>query len=184
VKLTRDGVELPGNNNMYLLHIPQDGIATVKTSIEPVESRWAVFADLGANIPNGTFGNAFNKGVSLNAGLEYMINAYVSAEGIFGYHHFGGKATGDLNVFQFTGGGKIYSSPFGGRNRAFVRAGVGGYHFTLGPSTNFGGYVGGGLLHEFNAHWGVEGIYTFHTVNTSGGATKFSTAQLGIRYVF
>ena len=175
--------------DFYKISIPNNGIGHVVTTVTAVESstakgKFAVFADIGAAIPNGTFGNAFNKGFSFNAGLEYIINPHISAEGIFGVHHFGGTLTGDLNVFQFTGGAKVYSSPFGGNNRVFARAGLGGYHFTVGPSTNFGGYVGGGLLHELNAHWGVEGVYTFHTVNTSGAASKFSTVQGGIRYLF
>jgi hypothetical protein len=68
-------------------------------------------------------------------------------------------------------------------NRLFIRAGLGGYHFTSG-TTNFGGYTGGGLLHEFNTHFGLEGVYTFHAVNTPGAATKFSTVQGGVRYAF
>lgn len=185
-ELTGPGLQKTGPGS-YQIHVPQDGTATVTANFEPEypgEDRFAVFADIGAAIPNGTFGNAFNKGFSFNAGLEYIVNPHFSAEGIFGVHHFGGTLTGDLNVFQFTGGAKVYSSPFGGNNRAFFRAGLGGYHFTVGPSTNFGGYVGGGLLHELNAHWGIEGVYTFHTVNTPGTATKFSTVQGGIRYLF
>jgi hypothetical protein len=150
----------------------------------PQKGHWAVFADLGAGIPHGTFSNAFDPGVSFNAGLEYIATPHFSAEGIVGVHHFGGKVAGSLNVIQFTAGGKVYLSPPSNPNRFFVRAGLGGYHFTVGSTTDFGGYVGGGLLHEFNAHWGLEGVYTFHTVNTSGAATKFSSVQGGIRYVF
>jgi hypothetical protein len=171
--VTPDHLPQPLDSNNVLAKVPP-----------PPSGKFAVFADLGAGIPNGTFGNAFSTGVSFNGGLEYILNPHFSAEGILGLHHFGGKLTGDLNVFQFTGGGKVYSSPFGGNNLAFVRAGLGGYRFSLGPSTSFGGYVGGGVLHKFDDHWGVEGVYTFHAVNTTGGATKFSTIQGGIRYVF
>jgi hypothetical protein len=143
--------------------------------------KFAIFADLGAAIPNGTFGNVVNTGFSFNGGLEYIVNSHFSAEGILGVHHFPGKIAGDVTAIQFTGGGKVYltNSP----NRAFARAGLGGYHFTSG-TTNFGGYFGGGLLHEFNAHFGLEGVYTFHVVNTPGTATKFSTVQGGVRYAF
>jgi len=185
-ELTGPGLQKTGPGS-YQIHVPQNGTARVTAKFEPEypgEDRFAVFADIGAAIPNGTFGNAFNTGFSFNAGLEYIVNQHFSAEGIFGVHHFGGTLTGDLNVFQFTGGAKIYSSPFHGNNRVFARAGLGGYHFTVGSSTNFGGYVGGGLLHELNANWGIEGVYTFHTVNTSGSATKFSTVQGGVRYLF
>ncbi|MBZ5521900.1 MAG: porin family protein [Acidobacteriia bacterium] len=153
---------------------------------EQRESKFAVFADLGVGIPNGAFGNVFNPGFSLNGGLEYIINPHFSAEGILGYHHFPSKGVGDVNVFQFGGGGKVYSPPIGNNNFLFARAGLGGYHFSFSPgsTTNFGGYVGGGLLHQFNSSWGLEGVYTFHTVNTPGTATRFSTVQGGVRYVF
>jgi len=70
-------------------------------------------------------------------------------------------------------------------NFAFARAELGGYHFSFSPgsTTNCGGYFGGGLLHQFG-NWGLEGVYTFHTVNTPGVATKFSTVQGGVRWVF
>ncbi len=143
--------------------------------------KFAVFADLGVAIPHGTLGNVVNTGVSFNAGLEYIFKPQVSFEGILGIHHFPGKIAGDTTAIQFTGGGKFYFMP--GPNRPFVRAGLGGYHFTSG-TTNFGGYFGGGWLHEFNAHFGVEGVYTFHAVNTPGTAAKFSTIQGGVRYAF
>jgi hypothetical protein len=147
----------------------------------PPGKKYAVFFDLGAAVPHGTFSKAVNSGPSFNAGLEFIATSHFSAEGIFGVHHFGSKGGGDINVFQFTGGGKLFFNP--GPNRVFARAGLGGYHFSPG-STNFGGYVGGGLLHEFNAHFGVEGVYTFHIVNTPGAAARFSSVQGGIRYVF
>jgi len=164
--------------------LPQKLDASNEVAKVPPPGRWAIFLDAGTNVPHGTFGNAFNKGVSFNAGLEYILNAHVSAEGIFGYHHFGGKTTGDLNVFQFTAGGKIYSSPFGGNNRAFVRAGLGGYHFTVGSTTNFGSYVGGGWLHELGPHLGLEVAYTAHGTKTPVQATWFSSVQGGVRWVF
>lgn len=156
------------------------------TTIEAQESRagkFAVFADLGAGIPNGAFGNAFNPGISFNGGLEYIVNPHFSVEGILGFHHFGGKFTGDLNVVQFSGNAKVYLTSTGPW-RPFVNGGAGGYHFNLGSTTEFGGNFGGGVLYEIDPHWGVQGSYNFHAVNTSGGATKFSTIQGGIRYVF
>ena len=147
----------------------------------PVAGRFAVFADLGVAIPHGTLGNVADPGVSFNAGLEYIVKPNFSAEGIIGVHHFSGKVGTGTTAIQFTGGGKFYFMP--GPNRPFVRAGLGGYHFTSG-TTNFGGYFGGGWLHEFNAHFGVEGVYTFHSVNTPGTAAKFSTIQGGVRYAF
>jgi hypothetical protein len=143
--------------------------------------RFVVFFDIGAAVPHGTFSTAFDSGVSFNAGLEYAATSHFSLEGIFGAHHFPGKIAGDTTAIQFGGGGKAFLAA--GPNKPFVRAGIAGYHFTS-ATTEFGGYVGGGLLHEFNAHLGLEAAYTFHAVNTSGSAAKFSTFQVGLRYVF
>src|SRR5260370_19621820 len=118
---------------------------------------FAVFADLGAGIPQGTLGNAVSPGVSFNAGLEYMAKSNFSAEGILGIHHFTHKVTSDVTTLQFTGGGKVYM--LNGRYRPFVRVGLGGYHFSSG-TTNFGGYVGGGLLHVFHLQLGVDLLVT------------------------
>jgi hypothetical protein len=174
---------------VYRLAVPQDGVATVITEVQPQEpgvtppgnGKYAIFADLGVAIPHGNFSTAFDPGVSFNAGLEYIVNTHFSAEGIFGAHHFPGKFGIDVNAYQFTGGGKVFFNP--GPNRVFARAGLGGYHFDLG-TTNFGGYVGVGVLHEFNARLGLEGVYNFHTVNTPGSSSQFSTIQGGLRYVF
>ena len=174
---------------LYLMEVKPGEEGTVITTITANEAsgggpnlnKFAVFADLGAAIPNGTLSSVVNTGFSFNGGLEYIVNSHFSAEGILGVHHFSGKIAGDVTAIQFTGGAKVYltNSP----NRLFVRSGLGGYHFTS-ATTNFGGYFGGGFLHEFNAHFGLEGVYTFHAVNTPGTATKFSTIQGGVRYAF
>jgi len=149
----------------------------------PFAGKLAVFLDLGAGIPHGTFSNAFNTGFSLNAGLEYLISSHVSAEGIFGYHHFPGKIAGDVNVYQFSGNAKVYLTPLPNKLRPFVNGGIGGYKFSPG-SSYFGGNFGGGLLYELTSQLGLQSSYNFHTVNTPVAATKFSTLQGGIRFVF
>jgi len=183
VKLTGIGLG-SSTENVYPLHISQDGVATVNTRIEPEESgtgKFAVFLDVGAGIPHGTFGNFFNTGFSLNTGLEYIATSHFSVEGIFGYHRFPAKITGDLNLYQFSVNGKAYLTS--GTLRPFVDGGVGAYKFSPGP-TKFGGNVGGGVLYSLTSRVGLEGVYNFHVINTPGAATKFSTLQGGIRFVF
>lgn len=185
VRLTGIGLE-PPTGNAYPLHISQDGVATVNTSINPTENRWAVFFDAGAGIPHGTFGSAFNTGFSLNTGLEYLLTSYASVEGIFGYHHFPGTITSDLNVYQFSANAKLYwrTYTWGGHPvRLFVNFGPGGYKFGSG-STYGGGNVGAGLLYEFRPTIGLQGSYNLHAFNGPAGATEFSTFQGGIRFVF
>jgi hypothetical protein len=184
VKLTGIGLGSP-TGNVYSLRIPLDGVATVNTSIEPEEqgvSRVALFLDAGAGIPHGTFDNFFNAGFSLNAGFEYIATSHFSAEGIFGYHRFPAKIGSALDFYQFSANGKFYLTS-SGPLRPFVSGGIGGYKFSPG-STYFGGNFGGGILYELGPHWGLQASYNFHTVNTPGAATKFSTVQGGIRFVF
>jgi len=184
VKLTGIGLGSP-TGNVYSLRIPLNGVATVNTSIEPEEqgvSRVALFLDAGAGVPHGTFSSAFNTGFSLNAGLEYIATSHFSAEGIFGYHRFPAKIGSALDLYQFSANGKFYLTS-SGPLRPFVNGGIGGYKFSPG-STYFGGNFGGGILYELGPHWGLQASYNFHTVNTPGAATKFSTVQGGIRFEF
>jgi len=187
-------VAVPGQENTYQIHVPQEGVATVTTFAEPEEGggsgpggpgRFALFLDAGGNFPHGTFGQAFDHGFSLNAGLEYILASHFSVEGIFGYHRFPGTITPDLNIYQFSGNGKVYLTT--GTFQPFVNGGVGGYRFSIGSgssSTYFGGNVGGGVLYNLTSRFGLQGSYNFHVVNTPVEATKFSTAQGGIRFVF
>jgi hypothetical protein len=155
---------------------------TTKTRKQLQGAKVAVFLDAGVGVSHGTFGNAFNTGFSLNAGLEYIVTSHFSAEGIFGYHHFPAKVGSALDLYQFSANGKYYLTS-SGPTRPFVNAGIGGYKLSPG-STYFGGNFGGGVLREFTPHWGLQVSYDFHAVNTPGTATKFSTIQGGIRYVF
>jgi opacity protein-like surface antigen len=110
-----------------------------------------------------------------------IILKYATADGI-GCHRFPAKIGSALDLYQFSANGKYYltsSGPF----RPFVNGGIGGYKFS-GNSTYFGGNFGGGILYELGPHWGLQGSYNFHAVNTPGAATKFSTVQGGIRFVF
>jgi len=142
----------------------------------------AVFLNLGAGIPHGTFSSAFNTGFSLNAGLEYIATSHFSVEGLFGYDRFPANVGNPLDLYQFSANGKLYLTS-SGPLRPFVNGGIGGYKFS-GNSTYFGGNLGAGVLREFGPHWGLQASYNFHAINTPGAATKFSTVQGGLRFVF
>jgi hypothetical protein len=160
----------------------QDLEPNLSTTI-PSPNKLAVFLDLGAGIPHGTFSNFFNPGFSFNAGLEYMINPHFSAEGIFGYHHFPGKVSSSVNLYQISANSKAYFTAPPNNVRPFVNGGVGAYKFSPG-STRFGGNLGVGVLYEVTPRFGLQGSYNFHMVNTPGTATRFSTLQGGVRFVF
>ncbi len=58
------------------------------------------------------------------------------------------------------------------------------FHTRSRPPVHFGGNFGAGLLFNLTSRVGLEGSYNFHAVNTPVAATKFSTLQGGIRFVF
>jgi hypothetical protein len=178
--LTRD----PDDKDTYRLGVPQEGVVDVSVKFQPDEpagtNKLALFLDAGAAIPHGSFGSAFNKGFSFNAGLEYTAHPHFSVEGIFGYHHFPGTITSALNLYQFSANGKAYLT--NGPLRPFVNGGVGAYKFGSG-STYFGGNVGGGVLYSITSRVGLQGSYNFHAIKTPV-TTEFSTVEGGIRVVF
>jgi hypothetical protein len=146
--------------------------------------KFAIYVDAGLGIPTGTpFSTLFKAGFDLNAGVEYSFNHHVSAEGIFGYHHFPANVGSSLNIYQTSVNAKVYLLP--GMLRPFLNAGIGGYFLSPG-STQFGGNTGAGLLFEIpkHPHFGIQGSYNFHAIQTPGSTTKFSTFQGGVRYVF
>lgn len=187
VKFSGRGLE-EVTDDRYRLRAPYDGVAKVTTNAEPEEQKnlasgkFAVFGDIGLNIPHGTFGSTFNTGISLNAGLEYIATAHLSAEGIYGYHHFPASGRGSLDLHQFSVNGAVYLTS-DGPIRPFLNAGIGGYKADPG-STYFGGNFGGGILYDLTSHWGLRADYNLHALNTPGSVTKFSTIQFGLRFAF
>lgn len=155
------------------------------TTVPPPSShtKLAVFLDLGAGFPNGTFANAVKTGFSVNVGLEYMATSHVSAEGIFGYHHFPGKFGGDVTVDQFSLNVKIYLTAPSSNVRPFFTGGMGTYKFNQ-DSTHVGANVGTGILFRLSPRVGIQGSYNFHNVGTPAVVTRFSTVQGGLRLVF
>jgi hypothetical protein len=161
------------------------GQAVLAPFIPPPPSRpkkLAAFVDLGIAIPRGTFANAFDNGFSFNAGLEYMINANLSAEGVFGYHRFTGETAGSVKICQWSANVKKYVHLLPNPFRPFVRGGIGVYHFSPGRS-DFGANAGCGVLYDWTPRFGLQGSCSFHFVHTPAAATRFSTIQGGIRIV-
>lgn len=149
-----------------------------------VAGKLALFLDVGAGFPHGTFSNGFDTGFNLDAGVEVLLHPRLSAEAIFGYHRFPASTTGHLDLYQYSANAKVYlllppTAPL----RVFVNGGVGAY--TLSPgSTYVGGNLGAGISYDLTEHLGLQVSYGFHTVNTPSSATRFSTLQAGLRYAF
>jgi len=148
----------------------------------PTAGTFRFFIDIGPNFPHGSFGNGTDGKFSINAGVERFLTADWSVEGIFGYHRFDSIFVSNPHILQLSVDAKRYFgiAPW----HWFVDAGVGAYRFDPGNTTKFGGNAGGGVLYDVNANWGIEGVYQFHTVSTSGSSTQFSTLQAGVRIRF
>lgn len=146
-------------------------------------SNFAVFGDVGAALPHGSFGNAFNTGFSVNTGLEYMFNSNFSAVGTFGYNRFPFVISSiHTDIYQVSANAKGYLTTPPNKLRPFVNGGVGAYVFSS-ATVRFGGNIGGGLLYEITPKWGVQGSYNYHIINTSG-TVRYSTLQGGVRFRF
>lgn len=182
--------------NFYLIKVPNNGKATVSTTIEAVEpgivnppgfKRWGLSLHAGLSIPHGNFNTFYNPGPNFGFDLEYRITPTFSLEGIYGFHHFNGDNFGlftvsDVNVHQLSLNGKVYggTAPV----RPFFNFGGGAYVFTPGANTHGGLNVGGGFQFAVTPNFAVDTMYNFHNVFTSGSSTQFSTIQGGVRFRF
>ncbi len=177
--------------NWYRIHVGPSGVATVRPVIEALEpanssgpnpgtGKLRFFLDAGPNFPHGDLGDAVDGRYSVNAGLEGFVAANTSIEGIVGYHAFKSPFISNPHIWQLSANVKQY---FGaGPLHFFINGGAGGYRFDPGSTTKFGGNVGAGLLWDISSTWGLEAVYNFHAVSTSGSNTEFSTLQIGIRH--
>ena len=47
-----------------------------------------------------------------------------------------------------------------------------------------GGNLGAGVLYEATPHFGLQGSYNFHAINTPGTSVRLSALQGGVRILF
>jgi len=149
---------------------------------DPDLGKFAVFGEVGVAVPHGDINTFLDPGLSLNAGLEYMITPQFSAEGMFGYQRFSNFFSGNTSLYQLSANGKFYLVDHSTKVRPFINGGVGDYVTNSGTS-HFGGNVGGGVLYEATPHFGIQGSYNFHAFN-AGDTARFSTIQGGVRWRF
>jgi hypothetical protein len=177
--------------NFYRIKkVPNGGAVNVVTTITAVEpggsgggpgtGKFRVFLDAGPNFPHGDLNKAVDGRYSVNAGLEGFVASNTSIEGILGYHAFKSPVISNPRIWQLSVNVKQYFGP--GPLHFFINGGAGGYRFDPGNTTKLGGNVGAGLLWDISSTWGLEAVYNFHAVSTSGSNTEFSTLQVGIRH--
>jgi von Willebrand factor type A domain len=141
---------------------------------------WRVFIDAGPNFPLSALSNRADGGLSINAGLERRLSNRWSAELILGHHNFEGIQ--DPRMWQFSIGGKFWFNT--GTLRPFLGLSAGAYLLEPGTTTRAGGSAAGGVLFELTPRLGIEGVYSYHVVNTEHDSLSFAALQAGIRFSF
>jgi opacity protein-like surface antigen len=174
---------VPNAPNWYKIAVSNNGTAKITTTIKTIERKFAISARLGRNFPHGDFNTIIDQGLSLNVGLEYMMNRNLSVEAVFGYHTFAeGDFVDSVDILQFSINGR-YFYPFMGRVRAFINSGVGFYKIDPGD-TEFGFNVGTGFDFYISNQFSLEAAYNYHNIKVGDGYYRFSTAQGGFRFRF
>lgn len=142
----------------------------------------ALIAGLGASLPNGSFGNNYDGGLSVSIGLEYIFSSSWSLEATLSGHRFRGQgAARDVDITQFGLNAKAYLSA--APLRWFTTAGVASYRFDPGQSRT-GVNAGLGLQYEITPQWSLEGRYSLHSVSGNASNSLFATATVGLRLAF
>jgi hypothetical protein len=145
--------------------------------------RFAVFASLGGNVPNGNFGNFFDSGFSAQLGLEYRFLNRFAVEGSFGYDRSGLSTSSILDLERFRGSGNLKFYPVTGTFQLGIFGGGGVYKFDPGD-TRGGVNIGVGAEYRVTTSISVEAIYNFHNVFTPVSNVRYSNLQGGLRFRF
>jgi hypothetical protein len=169
--------------NFYKIAVPNNGVATVTTTIEAVEPRpLALSLNAGVSIPHGTFSAAHDPGFGFTLDGKRQLNSTFAIVGLLGYHRFEGVGTNpDLDLYHASGG--LEAALTSGPVAVVADAGGGVYHFSPG-STDPGAHAGIGLEFEVSLELELGVWYRAHTVFTSGSNTTFSSIQAGGRLRF
>ena len=176
--------KINGNDNVYMLEIPEDQVATVTTFIKSLPpSVFAIFLHGGINSPQGDFDTVFDPGLSLNVGLEYALNSQFSGVLTAGYHQFESTSSllDDVNVFQLSANARYY--PVQSTLRPFANGGIGVYAFDPGD-TSFGFNVGAGVQYRLTSSFSLEGAFNYHRPDDGNTSGAFATIQGGIHIRF
>ncbi|MDR1729134.1 MAG: porin family protein [Prevotellaceae bacterium] len=171
-------------------------ILAISTAVS-VNAQWKAGADLGIQIPIGTFGDAYNLGVGGTVAGEYLVTESIGAGLQLGYFSFGGKEimgieTGSMSVVPITATGKYYFlregfKPYAGLDLGFyVLSFESPDLFGLGSitvsETKFGLAPVLGLQYEFSDNWALDGNLKYNYVTASGDALSTFGINVGIVY--
>lgn len=181
-EFTGEGLQATNDPNAFMLDIEPGGEAVVNTVIEANDYRFAINGKVGATSPHSTFSNDYDSDISFQLGLEYLFNNTYSIEGILGKHDFSGIApVKDETITHFSVNGRYYL--LSGGTRVFFNAGFGIYDIDTTGSAG-GINVGAGADFRLARRLSLEAAYNYHDVNNTNPDPKFSTLQLGLRYLF
>ena len=145
-------------------------------------SAWSLSAHAGVNNPTGSFGYSNDSGTSFGLDLEYLFNSNYAVELFLGFDNFDGAGSNpDTDVDHLSLNGKRYFTNL--IHRYFVQAGIGSYDFDPG-STESGYNVGAGFQWNQTLHLAFEVTAKYHSIDTSGDSSDFTTLHAGVRQRF
>lgn len=168
--------------NWYKISLPNDGVAEVNTTFKALERDFAISVRLGRDFSHGNFDNITDPALTLNVGLEYLLNRNFSLEAVFGYHRFteGELGDSDLDIYQFSINGRNFFN-LSDKIRSFINGGAGLYKLHPGKS-KFGWNVGAGFDYYISNTFQLETAYNYHKLTKTD--IQFSTVQGGFRLRF
>jgi opacity protein-like surface antigen len=168
--------------NIYRVSVPNNSVTVATTTIESIESAWAVNARIGITRPSNPFSNLVDSGYSGRIGLEYFTTPALSIEGILGLQQFDDNSLGEaLKIDQLAINARYYFKP--NKVRAFINAGVGIYDMKPGDS-QMGRNAGAGFQFDIAADVSIEAAYNLHRINGLTTTTEYSTLEVGVHYLF
>lgn len=148
--------------------------------------RLALLAHFGAAFPEGRASRFYDRGTSLDLGLEATVTPQLSLVGLLGYDSLDRDRSepgsgDDLELLHLSAGARYHPFP-GAPLLPFLQGTVGVYDLRPGD-TEIGGSVGAGVRWDVAPHWSLEAVYRRHRVATPGPFDlELSTAQVGLRW--
>ncbi|MDR1679558.1 MAG: porin family protein [Prevotellaceae bacterium] len=168
-------------------------ILAIATAVS-VNAQWKVGANLGLQVPTGTFGDVSGTGFGLAANGEYLATENIGIGAQLGYYSFGEKesGSGSWSIVPITVTGKYYFmteglKPYAGLDLGFyslsyeVDLGILGANVST-SETKFGLAPVVGLQYDFSDNWALDANLKYNYITTSGDAVTSFGINVGVVY--
>lgn len=167
-------------------------ILAIATSVS-ANAQWKVGADLGLQVPIGTYGDAYGLGFGFAVSGEYLVTESIGVGLQIGYFSIGsgsGLYDTGMSLVPITATGKYYFmteglKPYAGLDLGLYRIGF-DYGFGLGVAseTKFGLAPVAGVQYEFTDNWALDGNLKYNYIAAEGKAFTTFGINVGVVYTF